>query len=76
MTLNAIIELSKICEKQGVKMGIDETGIVLSTLRHGKEIKKHYDIKSMNIITLDFPLQIIIDMFLEEHVLKFKRAIC
>lgn len=75
-SINAVIELSRICEKHNIKMSIDESGVILSAYRHGEKVQKHYDVRTINIISLDHPLQIIIDMFLEEYVYKFKKAIC
>ena len=75
-SINTIIELSEVCKEHNIKMGIDESGIMLSALKHGKEISKNYDLETINIIALSYPVQIIIDMFIEEYVLQFKKAAC
>lgn len=76
MTLSAIIELTETCKEHNLKMSIDGSGIILTANKHGNEISKHYDLETINIITLNYPVQIIIDLFLEEYVYQFKRAVC
>lgn len=72
--LSAILEISKICQENNIKATIDESGIVLKTHKNGKAIKKRFDIEEINIISMKCPLIVLFDMFIEESVLKFKRA--
>ena len=73
--LNTIIEISEMCKLRKIEMKITEAGLVLSAVKDGKTISKCYDLESINIITLDFPVEIMIDIFLEESVLNFNKAV-
>lgn len=72
--LNAILEISRICKENNIKAAIDESGIVLSTHRNGEEITKRFNLDEINVITMNLPLIVLFDLFLEESVLKFNRA--
>ena len=69
--LNTIIEISNLCKKNNIEMSIDGSGIVLTA---GK-ISKRYELEMLNKIVTDLPIEIIIDLFLEEMVLNFRKAV-
>ena len=72
--LNTIIEISNLCKKHNIDVRIDESGIVFSAYRNGHLFSKRYELEMLSKIVLDLPLEIIIDLFIEESVLQFKRA--
>ena len=74
-SLKSVIDLSNICRQRDVEMMITEAGITLTTNKHGMTVNKSYDLNTINIIALDHPIDIIIDMFLEEIFMKFKKAV-
>ena len=73
--LNTIIEISNLCKKNNIEVRIDGSGILLSTYKEGNVISKHYDLEILNKIVDNLPLEIIVDLFLEEMVLKFRKAV-
>jgi hypothetical protein len=72
--LNAILEISKICKENNIKATIDESGIVLSAMKNGEEITKRFDLDEINIISMNLPLIVLFDLFIEDAVLKYNRA--
>ena len=74
--LNMIMEISNLCKKKNIDMRIDESGILLSTYKNREILSKRYDLDTIGNVVENLPLEIIVDMFIEEHVLQFKRAAC
>jgi len=74
-SINSIIELTEMCKKNDIEMVIDESGVAISAYRNGKKMSRHYDLKTINIISLNHSIQIIIDTFREEFILQFNRAV-
>lgn len=67
--LNAVIEISALCKSRNIDVNIDTSGIVLSTLKNGDTLRKRYDLDTLSKIVTDLPLEILIDVFIEETVL-------
>lgn len=73
-SLNTIIEISNLCKKKNIDVRIDESGIVLSAYRNGNILHKRYELDMLGKIVKDLPLEIIVDLFIEETILHFKKA--
>lgn len=74
--LNTIIELANLCRKRNIEMSINKSQIVLSAYRNGRVLSKSYEFELLGKIVKDLPIEIILDLFIEETVLQFKRAVC
>lgn len=72
--LNAILEISRICKENNIEATIDASGIVLKTDKNGEEITKRFDLDEINIISMNLPLIVLFDLFIEDAVLKYNRA--
>ena len=68
--LNAIIKISDLCKQNNINMTIDGSGIILTA----GSISKRYELDMLSKIVQDLPLEVIIDLFLEEMVLNFQKA--
>lgn len=64
--IKTVIEISNKCKEHNIEAKIDESGMILSANRNGEIISKHFNLEEIGIIALNLPLDIIVDMFLEE----------
>jgi hypothetical protein len=74
--LNTIIRLSALCEKHDIELKVDGSGIEFSAYRNGRILNKRYDLDIIGKIVKELPIEVLVDLFIEESILKFKRAIC
>jgi hypothetical protein len=72
--LTAILEISKLCKENDITATIDEKGIILKGYRHGKEVEKRFNLEDITIISMNLPLIVLFDLFIEEQILRYQRA--
>lgn len=73
--IKTLIEIVNICKIHNIEVKLAKTGLTLLTRRNGDTISRDYDLDTINIISLNHPLDILIDMFLEDVFLSCGEAV-
>lgn len=69
--LNTIMEISNLCHQRNIELKIDHSGIVLSAYRNKNVYTRRYELTDITNVIKDLPLEVIVDLFIEDAVLQF-----